>query len=241
MMFNVKNSKVFDNKVTALIDKAGKSDSKETDDALIAKHAKEEMFAAIGRLNVNNNELMKWKEENKVIGEQNMDDKDMQLLKVDIKNILTEEFKDKFNGLENDLKGIKENSEQACTDGKCLTDKFEDFEKNFEENFVKKFDEKFVNKFDERFENESSNIASLKEDVTGFKSGIEEKIGTLTESISEIKDKTDETCTGIDCINKRFEKEDDMVKCPECKTLFSLSENTLGDKIICPNCGTKLE
>lgn len=226
-MFNGKTGKTFDNKVSGLIDNARESDSKERDEALIAKYAKDEMFAAIGRLNANNNELIKWKEENKVIGEQNMDDKDIQLLKNDIKNILTEEFKDKFSGLQDDLSNIKENSEQACKDGECLTDKFE----NFEERFVKKFDD------------ESNSITALKDDVVGFKSGIEEKMNTVTESISNITDKLDETCTGIDCISKRFAEEDDMVKCPAegCGEIFSLSANTLGDKIMCPKCGSMLE
>lgn len=227
-MFSKKTTKTFDNKVGALINKVNESDSQSTDEALIVRYDKEELLGAVKVLSDNHKELLKLKEENNTIGEQNMDSKDIMILTGKIKDIFSEEFDKKFDGLKTDLKDIQESVGQTCKDGKCFTNQLDDLNKKLE------------------------SIDDIKTEVKGFKSNIKEGLDEMNTSISNITDgfntslsetneKLEETCTGIDCINKRFEKEDDMIKCPVCHEIFSLSENTLGDIVICPNCQAKLE
>lgn len=227
-MFNNKTNKVFDNKVNGLIDKANESDSKENDDVLVAKYSKDEMFAAIGRLNANNNELLKLQNEINDKGEQNMDDKDMKILLAELNTTLDEKFEKKFNGLNSDLKNISDNVGQTCEDGKCFTTQ--------------------LNDLNERL----GSIDTIKNEVNEIKSSVKEELNTMNDSISTMNDnfnqslattneKLGETCVGVDCITERFKQEDDMVECSACHHTFSLSENTLGDIVICPNCRAELE
>ncbi len=72
---------------------------------------------------------------------------------------------------------------------------------------------------------------------------IQEEIGNLNKNIKSISDdkfvdmqkSIDGVCTGIDCINKKFE-EDDTVTCPECNTTFVWNDNITN----CPHCGVAL-
>jgi len=220
-MFEKKATKIYKSKVNDLIDNAGQSDSEEKHTVLQEKYGKDVMYSAIRELSNDREQLLKLQTEMNNIGEPNMDEKDLKILTSDLSKLLDEKFEKKFSVVENDLQAIKENSEKTCTSGDCFADKLDDLDKKI------------------------SDMGTIKEEFTDFKSNVSTEISKvntgLVESISEINEKLNDTCTGVDCIKERLSKEDDMVECTNCNHTFSLSENSINDNIICPNCGVLLE
>ena len=211
------------------------------------KYKKEEIFGAVNKVVDDNKKLIndndELKELNKMLGDKKMDDKDIKILENTMDKLVGDRLKDmqgdlneRFDGLAKEVKVVKDKSEETCKDGKCFTTKIDDVTKTLSE-----ITELLAN-------NKTS------EEITNVKTDVEDKINKITEDISgrdskinedisELTSKMGEVCTGIDCIKKRFETEDDLVECPnkDCKSIFSLSANTIGDTIVCPNCKTILE
>ena len=219
-MLSKKDTKTYIDNVNKLIGEANENKLKPDSESTKTRYDKSEIFSAVNQLTVNNKELQDKLNEK---GESNMDEKDMQLFQNNLEKVLDEKFKEKFSDLESDLKKIKESSEKACTSGDCFADKLDDFDKKIEELGKVK-----------------TSVFDLKLDVNEKLKGVTESISEMTngftESITGMGEKLDNTCTGIDCMNKRFAEEDDTVECPNCKHVFSLSANTVNDTIICPNC-----
>lgn len=197
--------------VNVLIKDATNDELDISNDTTKAKYDKIQALGAVKVL-VNDNKELQNKLNEK--GESNMDEKDMQLFQNNLEKVLDEKFNAKFSGLESDLKEIKEGTEKACTSGDCFADKLDEFKKKFDE------------------------IGDVKTEVFDLKLNVNEKMKNVTDSISQMGEKLDNTCTGIDCMNKRFAEEDDMVQCPnkDCGHWFSLSANTVNGTIVCPNC-----
>ena len=217
-------SKINDKKAQSFIDDIHSGKPETDGENIQTKYSKPEMVSAV-KILVNNNKELQNKLNEK--GESNMDEKDLELFQNKLEKALDEKFKTKFSGLESDLKEIKESSEKACTSGDCFADKLDDLDKKIEE-----------------LGNVKTSVFDLKLDVNEKLKGVNESISEMTNgftsSITGMGEKLDNTCTGIECMNKRFAEEDDLVECPneDCKHMFSLSANTVNDTIICPNCGS---
>ena len=223
-MLNKKGTKTFTENVNVLIEDVTNDELDFSDDTTKAKYDKTQALSAV-KILVNDNKELQSKLNEK--GELNMDEKDMQLFQNELEKSLDEKFKTKFSGLESDLKKIKESTEKACTSGDCFADKLDDLDKKVEE----------LGKVE-------TSVFDLKLDVNEKLKGVNESISEMTNgftsSITGMGEKLDNTCTGIECMNKRFAEEDDLVECPneDCKHMFSLSANTINGTIVCPNCGS---
>lgn len=234
--------KTFDVKLKQFIKRAENDDSEDS-----ADDAKDKMNTTVQQLVDYRNELFELKEQNKMIGEQNMDSKDMKLLTNEIGNLLDAKFEKKFDkrfdGLETNLKNIEKSVNQTCKDGKCFTTTLETLQEKLDEiDNVKTEVAELKSGVGEEMKSVNDSVSKMTESFTESISGINKD---FTESISGVNKRLDDTCTGIDCITKRFTEEDDMVQCPneECNHIFSLSANTVGDTVVCPNCNkvSKLE
>ena len=240
-------TEVFDRRVSNIITAVNEDDIDDNEDVITTKFNKNELLGAVRTLSDDNNELLKLSKQNNIIGEPIMDEKDLKLMTNDFKTMLDDKFKSefddkldkkldtKFGSLESDLKGIKENSEKACVGNDCFANKLDELSEKINGIDTLKDD---INGFKSDINGFKSDINGEIKGVTNSVSGMDEK---FNKSISNINDKLGETCTGIDCLNKRFEQEDDMIECPACGHMFSLTENTLGDIIICPSCQAKLQ
>ena len=241
-MFN-QNNEISKAKVNTLIKEIADENIEDIEESMQTKYNKKEMFNALKQVSNDNRELSK---QNINGTGENMDATDRELLANSIEKILEDKLKEKFTGLESNLKSIEDSVTQTCVDGKCFTTKLDEFEEKL------------------------NSIDDVKTEVAGIKSGVNDEIKGMHDSfsdlsknvtdsisnidtnfddtISKINEKLDGTCEGVDCLNKRFTDQDvqnDTVTCPKdrggCGETFLVSENTKGDFIVCPNCGIKLK
>lgn len=214
--------KVNEKKAQSFIDDISSDKPKIDGESIQTKYSKPDMLGA-AKILVNDNKELQNKLNEK--GESNMDEKDLELFQNKFEKDLDAKLKEKFSGLESDMKEIRENTDKACTSGDCFADKLDKFEEKFNE-----------------IEDVKTKVFDLKldfnEKMTGISKSISEMNDGFTDSITGMGEKLDSTCTGIECMNKRFAEEDDMVQCPDkdCGHWFSLSANKVGDTIVCPNC-----
>jgi len=225
-------SNIGEKKVQDLINDVSDEEEKVSKEALQTKYSKPDMIKAVKQLTTQSindkKELLNLQNKIDEIGEPKMDDKDIKILKQDISELFDDKLDKKFAGLEDDLKTIKESNAKVCTSGDCFADKLDDLDKKIVAMGNTKED---VNDLKSSFGN----------DITGITDSITTMDERFNTSISGMEAKLKETCTGIDCIKERFEEEDDTVKCPACENMFSLSANTVGSTIVCPECKTILE
>ena len=223
-MLDKKNTKTYVDNVNRIIAEASEDKLKPSSESTKTRYDKSEIFSAVNQLTSDNKELQNKLNEK---GESNMDEKDLELFQNKFEKALDAKFKEKFSDLESDMKEIKENTEKACTSGDCFADKLDEYKKKFDE-----------------IDDVKTKVFDLKLDVNEKMKGMTESISDMskgfTDSITGMGEKLDNTCTGIECMNKRFAEEDDMVECPneDCKHMFSLSANTINGTIVCPNCGS---
>jgi chromosome segregation ATPase len=224
-------SKTDEKKVQSFIDDISSGKPKTDGENIQTKYSKPEMVGAV-KILVNNNKELQNKLNEK--GELNMDTKDMELLESKLDKLLETKFEKKFKGLETDLEDIKESSKKACTSGDCFADKLDELEKKFDT-----IEDVKTNVFDLKLD-VNEKIKGVTESISKMSDGFTESISNIdngiTESITGMGEKLDSTCTGIECMNKRFAEEDDMVQCPACGHTFSLSTNTVNGAIVCPDC-----
>ena len=223
--------KINEKKAQSFIDDISSDKPKTDGENIQTKYSKPEMVGAV-KILVNDNKELQNKLNEK--GESNMDEKDLELFQNKFEKALDEKFKEKFSGLESDMKNIKENTEKACTSGDCFADKLDELEKKFDT-----IEDVKTNVFDLKLD-VNEKIKGVTESISKMSNGFTESISNIdngiTESIAGMGEKLDSTCTGIECMNKRFAEEDDMVECPNCNHMFSLSANTVNGAIVCPNC-----
>jgi len=158
------------------------------------------------------------------IGEK-MDDKDLELFGNEIDKMMAEKFKEfskeqkenisgitnSIGGINNKLDGLEKYSEEGCKDGKCTTKRLDSLE--------------------EILDNITKQILNT------------ESIDKIEEKVSGLDEKLNKVCTGVDCIKNELDRQNDTVDCgyKECGKSFSLSQNRVGNKAICPHCGTQLK
>ena len=214
--------KINEKKAQSFIDDISNDTPKTDSESIQTKYSKPDMLGA-AKILVNDNKELQDKLNEK--GEMNMDEKDLELFENRLYKSLDDKFKEKFTGLESDLKEIKKGTEKACASGDCFADKLDEFKEKFDE-----------------IEDVKTKVFDLKLDVNEKMKGVTDSISEMskgfTDSITGMGEKLNSTCTGIECMNKRFAEEDDMVQCPnkDCGHWFSLSANKVGDTIVCPNC-----
>lgn len=215
-------------KVNELIRDVTTIEGKADPESLQTKYNKPQMFGAVQQLADENKELLELQERMNEIGEPRMDEKDLEIWSNKFEKMLDEKLDKRFVMVEDNLENIQNSVAQTCKDGKCFTGTLENLQEKL------------------------NDIDGVREAITGIKTDVEIKNNEVkqsitqmdkrfNESISGINDKLEDTCTGVDCIKKRLEEEDDMTECPHCGTVFALSLNTIGDTIVCPNCKKMLK
>lgn len=157
-----------------------------------------------------------------------MEQKDLENLENRVARVFDAKIKDfksdlekRFDTIHVQINEVKKETEQACKDGKCVTDRLDSIDK-------------VVNAIGETVTDKTTDnqISKVKTDIDSSIKGIDEKIAQLNTSVEK-------ACTGVDCLTKRFDEEDNRYTCDSCKGQFFISENTVGDHVICPNCGAK--
>ena len=138
-----------------------------------------------------------------------MDEKDMKLLQNDIRDTIN--------------KGMKELNVEIDEKIVTVSERLNDIEKGTKQNCE---DGNCITK----------SLTEIRKELDAIKSNNtinDEADHNITNEISIMKETLDKVCTGMDCITKRYEEEDNTAKCPSCNESFLWTDGIT----TCPHCG----
>lgn len=153
-----------------------------------------------------------------------MDDKDIKLLQNDLEKSFSvgmaeviNKVDSKISGLEKKIEVIDKQAKQTCKDGNCTIDAIKELKEDIGN--INTMSNDKINELE-------INITKLNDDKA-IESG---------ETIKQINEKIETMCTGIDCLTKISEDQENTVTCPVCKGKFVWNNQTH-----CPLCDAPIE